>query len=465
MTAMHSRIAATARGFRVGRTILRHGLLAALVELSQCHGQTSLDLVPFSLFGRPAYLALDPRDIGAVLHDTQSFNRAELFLKPFRKLLGFNAVTVAADEWQTVRRRTLQFLGGRNLDRYQPIMVRVLEEETIPQWRRKSRCGEPVDIFHDMLNYASRVVFSAFLSIPLDAVPAHLHGVLNEMFDHVRQRVFSFVNVPISIPTPQNRRFHALRREVYDFVESCIEPSRGTGSMLEALVEVHSSGDTPDRQRLLEEMLGNLIGGSETTIILMLWTLHYLAHAPELQERLHDEVAAPQQDIRRSPRSLLSRCITEALRVRSPSFVAVREAIRPVDVRGVGVPAGAHIFASQYITHNDPRVWPEPDRFDPDRFLGQPPRTAADYTDFFPFGGGRNVCSGQAYAFQEALIAISTLVRHFRFVPASPFDGGVRAALTLRPARPIMMRLEERAPPTSALVSDGGERWPLQAGL
>jgi cytochrome P450 len=435
------------RGFWIAQTILRRGMLTALVELAGRYGQTTLDLVPFSLFGRQAYLAVDPRDIGTVLHDTASFRRAEIFLKPLRDLLGFNAVTVAAPEWRTVRQRTQRFLTGKNLEQYQLIMTRVLEQETIPQWRHKSRRGEPVDVFRDMLDYSSRVVFSAFLGVPFEEVPPHLHGTLNEMFDHVRRRVFSFVNVPVWIPTSQNLKFARSRDAVYAFVESLVERNPRAGSMLEALVEAHTSGQGLDRQRLLEEMLGNLIGGSETTIILMLWTIYYLAHDPVLQDRLHEAVTASPPDLHRNPKSLLNRCITEALRLRSPSYMAVREAIRPVSVRDVAIPAGAHVFASQYITHNDPRLWPQPERFDPDRFLAQPPRTAPDYTDFFPFGGGRNVCTGQAYAFQEAALSVSTLIRHFRFIPAQAFDAGVQAALTLRPARPVILRVEERDAP------------------
>ena len=461
---MERRVSAVARGLWVGQNILRRGILSTLVELARCHGQAGLDLVPFSLFGRPAYLALDPRDIGAVLHDTDSFRRAELFLKSFRDVLGFNAVTVPADQWQEVRQRTLRFLSGRMLDGYQDIMTRVLEEDTIPGWRRKSRCRERIDVFGDMVDYSSKVVFSAFLGVPKQEVPAHLHGMLNEMFTHVRRRVFSFINVPLWLPTPENRKFRALRTAVDEFVASRIELSRGTGAMLDALVQTHSADGRLNRKHLLEEMLGNLIGGSETTIILMLWTLHYLSHAPALQDRLYDEVAGPAPGLHRSPRnSLLHRCIFEALRIRSPSYLAVRESVRPVRVGGTGLPAGTHVFASQYITHNDPRVWPDPGRFNPDRFLDRIPRTAPDFADFFPFGGGRNVCTGQAYAFQEAAIAVGTLIRHFRLVPTSPLDVGVRPELTLRPAGRIEVLVEERAAIGSPRPSVGHARCPTAA--
>lgn len=439
-------LTSSARGLWVGQRVLRKGLLDALVELDRRHGSEGMDLIPFSLFGRRAYLAVHPQHIGAVLHDTEGFKRAELFLRPFEDALGFNAVTVPADQWQTVRQRTLRFLSGKALKGYEEIMTRTLEEDTVPAWRRASAGGGAIDLFDGMLDYASKVVFSAFLGIPKESVPAHLHRTLSRIFDLVRKRVFSFVGIPPWVPTADNREFRARRGEVYRFIESHLDRSVDGDSMLGALVRAHSEAGVLDKKRLLEEMLGNLIGGSETTIILLVWTLHFLAHDPTLQERLHRELAEHRFDTHGLPRtSLLHRCLTESLRIRSPSYLAARESVRPVRVGDVERPARAHVIASQYITHNDPRVWSEPDRFDPDRFSRRPPRSTKDCSDFFPFGGGRNVCSGQAYAYQEAALALSCLLKHFRLRPGSPFDIGIRPELTLRPEKPAKAFVEERA--------------------
>ncbi len=444
MTNLAQRTTALRRDVWFCREVLRHGLLDGLRGLADRYGSADLDMIPFSLFGRKAYLATHPEHIGAVLNDTESFKRADVFLKNLEAMLGFTAVTVPADQWLAVRQRTLKFLSGKMLDSYHETMVRILEEDTVPRWRRLSSEGDSIDVFDSMLEYASKVVFAAFLGIPAADVPAHLHRALSEMFDLVRQRVFSFLRSPLWMPTAANRRFRELRGQVYTFLEANLERCAGNGSMIDHLIAEHTQDGKLDRKLLYEEMLGNLIGGSETTIILLIWTLHYLAYEPELQERLYQELSEEGASAKAARTSLLHHCLLESLRIRSPSYLAAREAMRPVRVGSYDLPAGSHILASQFITHNDPRLWEEPERFNPDRFAGAPPRSARDYTNFFPFGGGRNICSGQAYAYQEAAIAVRGLLRHFRILPASPPDVGIAADLTLRPGIPVRIRVASR---------------------
>jgi cytochrome P450 len=434
------------RGVRTGITILRSGILDALIDLKRRYGTAQNDMIPFSLFGRNSYLALDPAHLGAALHDFDHFRRIEMFLKPMRDALGYTAVTVPDKEWAEMRSRTLRLLSGSILKDYDKIMSRVLDEDTVPLWRRMAAGNAPIDIFREMLEYSSKVVFSAFLGVPKENIPAHLHGTLSEMFDHVRRRVLSFGNLPLWIPTAANRRFRFLKDRVYEFVQANLDRNRESDVMLGVVWRAHAQEGEAGITRMLEEMLGNLIGGSETTIIMMVWTLHYLAHAPELQERLHGELAAGPADIQSLPRDhLLNRCLTETLRIRSPAYIAGREAIAPAQIGNQDIPKGTLIFCSQYITHTDPDLWPNPETFDPDRFTSRPPRNTREFSNFFPFGGGRNICVGQAYAYQEAAVGVSRILKNFRLRPASPFDVGISPELTLRPRTPVRVYAEPRA--------------------
>jgi cytochrome P450 len=384
--------------------------------------------------------------VGAALHDFDRFRRIEMFLKPLRDALGYTAVTIPDKDWLAVRQRTLRLLSGSILKDYDTIMTRVLDEDTVPLWRSVAASGQPIDIFKEMLEYSSKVVFSAFLGVPKESIPAQLHGTLSEMFDHVRRRVLSFGNLPLWIPTPANRRFRYLKERVYEFVRSNLDRNRESDVMLGVVWRAHAQDGEAGTTRMLEEMLGNLIGGSETTIIMMVWTLHYLAHAPELQERLYQELAAAPPNIQSLPRdSLLNRCLTESLRIRSPAYVAGREAIQPATIGGNDIPVGTLIFCCQYLMHTDPNLWPDPERFDPDRFATRPPRNTREYSNFFPFGGGRNICVGQAYAYQEAAIGVSRILKNFRLRPASPFDVGISPELTLRPRTPVRVYADPRA--------------------
>lgn len=449
MHDIQDRLTSIRRGIRFSHISLRQGILAGCGDLQRRYGNEAMELILFNMKGRRAYLATHPAHIGVVLNDTESFRRAEMFLGNLEEALGFNAVTVRANEWNTVRRRTLAFLSGHTLASYHELMTRVLELSTIPHWECESAAGRPIDVFDSMLEYSSRVVFSAFLGVPDHEIPRHLHGTLNDMFDAVRERVLLLIKWPLWIPMRSHRRFRRLRGEVFAYLEQVLERrAEGPGSMFEHLVQAHSTHGTLDKRRFLEEMLGNLIGGSETTIVLLVWTLHYLAHNPEVQQRLHRELAEQPQGASRAPRSsLLHRCLTETLRIRSPAYLSARETTRPVELGGVELPVGSNVVVSQYLTHNDPRVWPDPHRYDPDRFDRVPTKTTRDYTNFFPFGGGRNICTGQSYAYQEAAITVSGLVRRFEILPSTPREVGISAELTLRPGIPVQVLARPRKEP------------------
>ena len=135
--------------------------------------------------------------------------------------------------------------------------------------------------------------------------------------------------------------------------------------------------------------------------------------------------------------------------MRPPAWVLRRTAVREVTVGGTTLPAGSTVLASQFVTHHDPRLFPDPDRFDPGRFApeglsGGPPGGHA-YA-WFPFGGGPRGCLGAEFATMEATLAMATLVRRWRVRMTSDPEPAYARSITLRPRRPLRMRVEERSP-------------------
>jgi cytochrome P450 len=226
-------------------------------------------------------------------------------------------------------------------------------------------------------------------------------------------------------------------RKISPVIEAEVARAGQGNDMVDVLKRAH--GD--DKQRMFEELLGNLIGGSETTIIFMTWLLHFLAHDLELQERLRKEVMGfdPTRD-KVGDLHLLNDCIIECLRLRSPAFMTSRTAARDTRLGDIAIPAGTHVFGSQYITQLHPAVWKDPERFDPDRLRTRRPSNNKEQSDWFPFGGGKNVCAGQKYVFAEAGLGVARLLQHFRITPVSPLDVGMDPQLTMRPGIPVVVR-------------------------
>jgi cytochrome P450 len=137
--------------------------------------------------------------------------------------------------------------------------------------------------------------------------------------------------------------------------------------------------------------------------------------------------------------------LTEAMRLYPPSWGMSRRATADLEVDGWTIPAGSEAMVSQWVIHHDPRWYPDPFRFDPERWMpeavGTRPRLA-----YFPFGAGPRICIGEDFAWAEAIIVLATLAARWRFllVPGHPIVP--EPLITLRPKYGIRVIAEERRP-------------------
>ncbi len=137
--------------------------------------------------------------------------------------------------------------------------------------------------------------------------------------------------------------------------------------------------------------------------------------------------------------------LTEAVRVYPPVYILGREAIGDVEVDGYRLPRGTVMLMSQWVVHRDRRFFPEPEAFKPERWAGGLARALPRFA-YFPFGGGARICIGQPLALMEAKLVLASICQRFRLVasadPVAPFP-----SVTLRPDRPIRLRISRRPVP------------------
>jgi pentalenene oxygenase len=224
------------------------------------------------------------------------------------------------------------------------------------------------------------------------------------------------------------------------------------------IIRTHTDAmGTIDESKVLDETIANLVGGSETTIVLMAWALLYLVQEPRIAERMYEEIDCVLGRNRPTPGDLkrlpyLHYVVSETLRLRPPAYVSSRMVSQDTELGGYSIPKGAMLFFCQYLTHRDPGLWSEPERFIPERFAPdslEAPSNRRTETVFFPFGGGALTCLGMNYAFYEAELMLLMLLQHFRFTPVQPENlsqVGIDARLTLRPDRPVLLRAHIREP-------------------
>ncbi|HEX8753034.1 MAG TPA: cytochrome P450 [Solirubrobacterales bacterium] len=187
----------------------------------------------------------------------------------------------------------------------------------------------------------------------------------------------------------------------------------------------HEDGSPMSDAEIRDELLTLLVAGHETTATALAWTMERLSRHPRKLERLRDEVLAGEE-------SYLTATIQETLRLRPVIVGVLRRLTEPVALGGYELPAGVTVVPSIHLVHRDPEIYPEPERFLPERFLDNPPGT---YT-WIPFGGGIRRCLGASFAQFEMRVVLRELVRRHEVRPARPApERPFRRAITETPRR------------------------------
>jgi cytochrome P450 len=131
------------------------------------------------------------------------------------------------------------------------------------------------------------------------------------------------------------------------------------------------------------------------------------------------------------------------MRLYPPAWAMGRMATRDVRLGPYNIPAGAHVFFSQYIMSRTAEYFPDPLRFDPDRFTPEAKAARPKFT-YFPFGGGSRQCIGESFAWMEGVFSIATIAQRWRMAYLGTTPPVPQAKITLRPRDPLMMQLLSR---------------------
>ncbi len=230
------------------------------------------------------------------------------------------------------------------------------------------------------------------------------------------------------------------------------DPSDLVGLLLAARDE---DGRPMERRQIRDEVVTFMLAGHETTANGLAWMWHLLDQNRDARDRLLAEVdqvlggrAPTGEDTERLPWT--SACFHEALRLRSPVWVMEREAVGEDEVGGFRIPKGSTIIVPVHLVHHDPRLWPEPERFDPTRFL---PEHVHDHPRgaYMPFGAGRRVCIGAGFAIMEATLITATIAQRMRFDLAPSARVVPETTITLRPRYGLKMNVHHREADAAAV--------------
>ena len=241
------------------------------------------------------------------------------------------------------------------------------------------------------------------------------------------------------------------------------------GDLLSMLLDAEEEPDLPSTQypvpstlpsgmsdrQIRDECLTIILAGHETTANALSFAVWLLAQNPEIQQRLHQEAVsvlgsgentrtATADDYPRLPYA--HAVFAETMRLYPPVWVVARTCEIPYEIAGYKIPRGAVLVAPQFVLHRDPRFWPDPLRFDPDRFAPDNPeaKTRPRFA-YFPFAAGSRQCIGEGLAWMEGVLALATITRDWRLrpLPNAPTTIALNPAISLRPKQAVPLIVEK----------------------
>jgi cytochrome P450 len=200
-----------------------------------------------------------------------------------------------------------------------------------------------------------------------------------------------------------------------------------------------------DRQ-VRDHALTFMLAGHETTATALAWTWYLLDRNPEADARMRAEIDAVlggrlpgYEDVARL--EYTGRVFAEALRLYPPVWAIGRKSRNTMRLYNYHVMRGSICILSPYVTHRHPRLWPDPERFDPDRFLPEAVASRPRFA-YFPFGGGTRTCIGDRFATMEGVLLLASIAQRWRLRLSAGQQVAIEPLITLRAREGIKMRVE-----------------------
>jgi cytochrome P450 len=405
---------------------------------------SGVDLVPFQIGRHPAFLLNDPTHIEHVLvRHPDVFVKGRGFERA-RQLLG-NGLLTACGNGHAERRSVAQpAFHSRSIRRYVPAMI-----DQMVRVRDRWHAGHEIEIASEMRHLTLAIAGEALFGTDLADVRDDIGRAVATATPSV-DGLLALVERPVVT----RRARHTLEQICRGIVEKRRRSSDAHDDLLAMLIAAEPESCDPTPQ-LIDDCLTFLLAGHDTLAHALTWTWVLLAQNRDADGHLGDEsrrvlgTGTPgPEDVGRLVYT--RRVLAEGLRLFPPAWVIVRHAATAHRIGRTDIPEGAILVASPYVTHRDPKLFPAPLAFDPERWDVLPQATGVGATTggrqrwaFFPFGAGSRSCVGESFAWMAGTVVLAVLAGRWRLT--GPREVVVPSPrITMRPNAPVWMTVEDR---------------------
>jgi cytochrome P450 len=406
------------------------------------------DVVALDFFRIRAFLLNQPPLIEQVFVKQASSFQKDIFLQGLKQLLGEGLLSSEGEFWKRQRRLIQPAFHREHIARYADIMVEHAVR-AVDRWRR----APTLDLHHELMALTSDIVTECLFGTSVGDA-AEVATCIERVMDRFADPLNLLVPRLFELPLPSNARYREAAAKLDRIVRGFIAERRAsTAPPRDDLLGMLLAAQDEDGSRMTDtqvrdEVLILFLAGHETTALALAWTLFELSENPHVERAVHDEVSRVLDG--RIPTfadvpklEYTAQVAHESLRLHPPAWSIGREATGPVEIGGRTYAKGSWIWALPWTLHRDPRFFPDPLVFRPERWADGLAKRLPKAT-FVPFGLGPRICIGNQFALTEATLLLATFAQRLsmriedrsRVVPEPSitlrFKHGLRARVTPR---------------------------------
>lgn len=405
------------------------------------------DIVHLKLGINDFYLATNPALIQEILVTKQrDFIKGE-FLRNTRKVFRDGLLTSEGDFHHRQRRLIQPAFHHDRIKVYATIMTQY-EERLTSSWQD----GEVLDIHGEMTKLTMSIIAKCLFDRDIESESKTISEDFTKTIEYFNRLSSPLARILERLPS--NKKYvkatERIDSLVYNLIKQRRESVQDTGDLMSMLLRARDEdGSTMTDSQVRDEILITFAAGHETTTNALTWTWYLLSENPTVEEKVHAEVdAMVPKDRAPEPEDVqklgyTTKVLTESMRVYPPAWTLDREALKDCIIGGYSIPKGAGVLLSQYVTHHDLRFFPDPEKFDPDRWTPEI-RSKLPKFAYFPFGGGARSCVGEPLAWMEGVLLLAAISGKWSMRHVRGHKVEMLPRITMRPKYGMMMKLKRR---------------------
>jgi cytochrome P450 len=416
------------------------------------------DCYEFRVASERIKVVVHPDDVEALLLERRHKYIKGASYDQFRRFVGLGLVTSEGELWRrqrrliqpSFRRDTVRELGGGMGVQVDRMLDRWAKHQLASQACRASGSSGVFDVHAELMRLTLEIIAKALFQLELDAGEDGISSqVFSDSISTVAARITAVIEAPSWLPTAGNRKLARAVASLDHVVMQIIEARRHSGEdrddLLGALLRARDDADHPiDDKQLRDEVVTMFLAGHETSAVALGWTLWLLSQHPDVRAHMIAEIDAAigrtSPTVEDIPKlGYVKQVFLESMRMIAPVWGGARNCVEHDTLgRGYPVEPGDRVMNVIWLTHKHPEFWPDPERFEPQRFAAQ------HKFAYLPFADGPRKCAGEHFATMEAILVLTRIFQRYELDAAPGFVPEMDFQLTTRPRHGLMMTLRER---------------------